>query len=58
MILWRIVFCRHRSMPTQHFDHGPWHPDKAFVEHWAAWFRRLGHQASIEDNQSVRRHSG
>ena len=48
-MLWRIVYGRCSKEPTG-FSAGPWHPDKAHVERWAAWLRTFGQFAQVQSS--------
>lgn len=50
-VLWRVVYNAQTNRAHGGWDAGPWHPDRARAEHFAAWLRSLGHHAEVRHNQ-------
>jgi len=51
-VLWRVVYGQYGREHTG-FSAGPWHPDKAHVESWAAWLRARGQYAQVQSNSQA-----
>ena len=47
--MWRIVYGRGRKEHSA-FSAGPWHPDKAHIERWAAWLQAMGQDVQVQSS--------
>ena len=48
-MLWRVVYGAAGKAMTS-FSAGPWHPEKAHAERWAAWLQARGQIVQVQSN--------